>query len=223
MKKMILMALLAMAVTSVKAQYEPGRWSLKPYAALGFSTLSNMEALPLFPGVKLDKKIAAAARSGLVVEYQVAERVGIEAGLMYGMQGCGWDDYKAGDNKLEDFGLELQYIQVPVAANIYLVKGLALKAGVQVGFLTSADVKYTTETKINGYDTTSDTRIDFKKECNTVDVSIPVGLSYEFDSHWVIDATYSIGLTKVNKDSDPDGNDHKNGVFFVGFGYKFGL
>ena len=223
MKKMILMALLAVAVTtSVKAQYEPGKWSFKPTIAIGFANISNMQALPL-NATKLDRKVAPAARTGLIFEYQAAERLGIEAGLTYGMQGCAWDDYKAGDEKLEELGVELQYIQVPIVANVYLVKGLALKAGVQLSFLTDADIKFTTEGKTEGYKTTPDTRGDITKDCNKFDVAIPVGLSYEFKNHWVIDATYNIGLTKLNKESKSGEGDNKNGALFIGFGYKFSL
>ena len=51
------------------------------------------------------------------------------------------------------------------------------------------------------------------------DLSIPLGLSYQF-SDFVIDARYNLGLTKVNKDGD---SSSKNGVIQITLGYKFAL
>ena len=64
---------------------------------------------------------------------------------------------------------------------------------------------------------------DCKDEINKFDVSIPVGLSYEFKMPFVIDARFNIGLTKVNKESDPDFKDSRNLSFVISFGYKFKL
>ena len=52
-----------------------------------------------------------------------------------------------------------------------------------------------------------------------VNVSIPVGLSYEY-MNVILDARYHIGLTKVNK---VDGRDSKNKVFTFTVGYRFAL
>ena len=61
---------------------------------------------------------------------------------------------------------------------------------------------------------------DFKDECKKFDVSIPVGVSYQFKVPIVIDARYNIGLTNVNKESDVN---CKNQVFQLTVGYKFKL
>ena len=54
-------------------------------------------------------------------------------------------------------------------------------------------------------------------EAKTVDLSIPVGLSYQYEN-FVIDGRYNWGLTKVY-----DGDDAKNSVFQITVGYKFSL
>ena len=51
------------------------------------------------------------------------------------------------------------------------------------------------------------------------DLSIPVGLSYEYED-FVLDARYNIGTSKLIK-SDPDSS--KNSVFQLTIGYKFEL
>ena len=54
---------------------------------------------------------------------------------------------------------------------------------------------------------------------NKVDLSIPIGLSYEI-SDFVIDARYNFGLTHIYKD-DPGSS--KNGVIMLTVGYKIPL
>ena len=223
MLKIIMMAVVAMMVTTnAKAQYEPGTWSLKPTAGIGVSYITDMESIPV-ASTKLDSQVAIAATSGVAVEYQATNFLGIEAGLNYTLQGGGWKDYKSGSEKIEYPHFQLEYIHVPIVANIYVAKGLALKTGVQLGFMTNADVMFTYKSEIGGYDATIDTSINMKKECNKFDVSIPIGISYEFKSHWVIDARFNLGLTKVNKESVEGAKDSKNGAIFLSVGHKFDL
>lgn len=44
--------------------------------------------------------------------------------------------------------------------------------------------------------------VDYKDACKKMNISIPIGVSYEF-SDFVIDAHYNLGLTKVNKEGGP--------------------
>ena len=52
---------------------------------------------------------------------------------------------------------------------------------------------------------------------NTFELSMPIGLSYEF-SNFVIEGRYNFGLTKAFKDED-----NKNSVFQFTVGYKLPL
>ena len=124
---------------------------------------------------------------------------------------------------MKDNRLELSYIHVPFVANVYVVKGLALKAGVQLGFLFNSEIKMTSETDIMGRDATINTSVDMHKDFKTFDLSIPVGLSYEFNNHLVLDARYHIGMTPINKEKLTNGKDAKNGLFLLSVGYKFSL
>ena len=54
-------------------------------------------------------------------------------------------------------------------------------------------------------------------DAKTFDLSIPVGLSYEYQNI-VFDARYNIGVTKI-----ADGVDHYNNVIQITVGYKFAL
>ena len=95
-------------------------------------------------------------------------------------------------------------------ANVYVVKGLAVKLGVQPGFNVNGKLK----TVINaGGQFQASKDVDVK----TFDFSIPVGLSYEYQNV-VLDARYNWGLTKLQSNFDA-----KNSVFQVTLGYKFEL
>ena len=66
-----------------------------------------------------------------------------------------------------------------------------------------------------------DDNSDFKDACKKFDVSIPVGVSYQFKAPVTLDLRYNIGLTKVNKESAD--KDLKNNVVQLTVGYKFAL
>ena len=215
--------MMMVAVLSASAQYAPGKWSLQTKFGFGASQLTNMEKIPM-ANVTLDTKFKGAKMIGLEVEYQASKLLGISAGLTHTWQGTTWDDFTDTDNiKYKEPSIDLEYINVPVIANFYVVRGLALKAGFQIGYLVDADIYLRTESSLDGRDLTITTKLDMEKDCNKVDLSIPVGISYETTKHWVWGATYNIGLSKVNKESVSGEKDCKNGVFMLSFGYKFDL
>ena len=57
--------------------------------------------------------------------------------------------------------------------------------------------------------------VDIKDGCETFDLAIPVGLSYEI-SDFVIDARYNFGTSKIYK----GGAKCKNSVIMVTLGYR---
>ena len=144
------------------------------------------------------------------------------AGVNYSMQGSAWKD----DNvllggvkyKIKDTKVELGYINVPVVVNAYLFRGFAVKTGVQFGFLVSANMKASFSAESDVVNQTVNYDMKIKDECKKFDVSIPVGVSYQFKVPIVIDARYNIGLTNVGKDADES---IKNQGFQLTVGYKF--
>lgn len=218
------MAMMMMAVLGAKAQYDPGTWSMQIKFGFGASTMTNMESIPMNEGVSLDTQYAGASMYGLDVEYQATKWLGVSLGFNCSNQGTEWKDYTDADNiKYRDPQVSLSYLNVPLVANFYVLKGLALKAGVQAGFLTSADVSMRVKTVLAGHDVTTKTSVDVEDDCNKVDFSIPVGISYETKSHFVLGATYNIGVSKVNKNKIFGEKDNRNGMFMLNFGWKFDL
>ena len=102
---------------------------------------------------------------------------------------------------------KLDYINVPILANVYVAKGLAVKLGIQPGFNVNS--------KLSGSEGSFSYSSSF--DAKTIDFSIPVGISYEYNN-FVVDGRYNFGVTKII-----DGSDSKNSVFQITLGYKFEL
>jgi len=204
MKKVMMIAAFMVATLTANAQFAPGTWSIQPKGGFGVSTLTDFS----------ESQLTLAAMIGGEMEYQLHRQFSLAAGLNFSLQGCDYKDGKSWfGSTVEDHRIDLGYINIPIVANFYVWKGLAIKAGIQPGFLVYANQAY----KIGNtnYDT------DIKNNFETFDLSIPIGVSYEF-SHVVIDARYFLGVTKVNKGDYYDGKS-RNSVFMVTGGYKFRL
>ena len=144
---------------------------------------------------------------GLYGEYKMQPKLSISGELLYSQQGAMFE-YERSEERIL-----LDYINIPVLLSYYASNSFAFKMGLQAGYLLSATVQYTDFR----YDAT-DTE-DVIKYCNTLDFSIPVGLSYTFDFGLKIDARYNFGLSKILK---RDGN-YTNSVFQITLGYNLDL
>ena len=140
-------------------------------------------------------------------EYRVSPIFSLSAGALYSMQGCK-GTAEDEDGNTGDVSLKLDYINVPILANVYVVKGLAIKLGIQPGF----NVRHKATATVSGVNVTTNL-----PGVKSVDFSIPIGVSYEFN-RFVIDGRYNLGVTKLI-----DGADSKHSVFQFTFGYKFSL
>lgn len=223
-----MIAALLVATVSANAQFEAGTFSLQPKVGGIISKVSNM---PKFNdeidgvNIDVDRSFYAGALIGVEAEYQLTNMFSVAAGLNFAMQGCQWEDYeiKVGNNysKVKNLKMELNYLNLPIVANVYLFKGFAIKTGVQLGFLMSAKYKADNEVKVGDLIRKEDVSIDIKDGCKKLDVSIPIGISYQVPTIPIyIDGRYNLGLTNINKDGDTN---YKNQVFQLTVGYKFAL
>ncbi len=226
MKKLMMIAAMMVATMSASAQYEPGTFSIQPRVGVSASQFTNMPAINL-GGSDIDSKPIGGLIAGADAEYQVNNWFSLSAGLNFSMQGSGWEDFKdktgGSTIKYKDIKIETNVLNIPVTANFYVWKGLAVRSGVQFGFLTSAKYKAEIEGSSSGVNVDAKVDEDCKDDLKKFDIAIPVGLSYEFNNHLVIDMRYNIGLTKVNKESVSGYKDSKNGVLTLTVGYKIPL
>jgi hypothetical protein len=143
----------------------------------------------------------------------MTKKFSMAAGVLYSMQGIRTDaETFYGSGKVT---FKTDYINIPIIANVYLFKGLALKFGLQPGFNINAKYYVTS----GGYWSDSSSLSNIGVKVKTFDLAIPVGLSYE-TKYLVLDARYNVGVTKV---FDNEGADSRNCVFQFTIGHKFRL
>ncbi len=222
------MAAVLLSSVGAFAQHEVGSFSIQPKAGMTVSSVTGM-------GEQIDAKSKIGFTAGADAEYQATDWLGISAGVNYSLQGAKANySYSLGNvaNATLDGDLKLGYVNVPVVANVYVTKGLALKAGVQFGFLTSSKMTLDGSISALGIGAGGSTDVDLKDYTNSTAISIPMGISYEYNN-FVVDARYNLGLTKLGKENEDISkvtglagikyDETKNNVFQITLGYKFDL
>ena len=192
MKKFLIAALMVASFATAQAQQPVGTLSIQPKVGFNLASLTKFD----------DTSMRAAVVTGAEGMYQVSDIFGLSAGLLYSQQGVDFDG---------DAACKLDYLNIPLMANVYVAKGFALKVGIQPGFMINDNIKDYSVTLL-------DYKISIDDGLKKFDFSIPVGLSYEF-ANFVFDARYNLGVTDVFDWSDAP----KNSVFQFTFGYKFVL
>ena len=202
-KNFIALAALLFSV-SVNAQTAAGSWSLQPKAGINIATMTNDD----------DAKIRTGLVVGAELDYQATPQFSISAGALYSQQGS--------EAKVQGVSgtLKMDYVNVPILVNFHVANGLALKAGIQPGFLINDKV----EVSANGVSAEVGLKESYRAagvdaDVPSVDFAIPLGISYEF-SHVVLEARYNLSLTNAISAS---GESTKHSVFQLTLGYKFGL
>lgn len=195
MKKLFLTVAIALLSTVSYAQRATGSLTLQPKVGLNIANMT-----------KTDGSVRAGLVAGAEFEYQVTDMISVSAGALYSQQGCKEDILTEAGSVSGT--LKLDYINIPILANVYVTRGLAVKLGVQPGFKVNSSEKVS----LNSTSVSGD--VD---DVKSFDFSIPVGLSYEY-KNVVFDARYNIGCTKI-----VDYADSKHSVFQLTLGYKFDL
>lgn len=200
MKKILLIAFLAVSALTASAQLEAGHYSLTPYVGAGCDFMSN------FTYTDSDGKTQKFGSQvnyigGVDAQYNISRKVGVSLG-------AGWLYYeteKVTKNVPENCQARLSYLNIPLLAHIQFTNQLSFKAGVQTSFLLLA--KYSNSVKVT----------DTKKPVN---VSIPFGVSWKFNMPFELGLQYNIPVMKVNKEGSLD---EKASGLFLTLGYRFDL
>ena len=182
------------------AQNEVGQITLKPTVGMNIATVTK----------QTDSKVRVGMMAGVEGEYGVAENFGLTAGLFYSMQGVKFT------NKIDGVDLtetdKVDFLNIPIMANYYVIPGLAVKAGVQPGFKVSG------KRSIDAKEGSSKANLTEDLEgIKSFQFAIPLGASYEYKS-FVLDARYNLYLTKAAKEAEG-----RHSVFTISLGYKFAL
>lgn len=240
MKKLFILIAIVCWTADLMAQNQTGKLSIRPMVGVNLSDFGNA-SIDMY-------KMKVGLTGGAELEYGLNPWLGLSIGLMYSQQGAkidgSIDAMVADDNgnrwltKTQMNGkLKCDYLNLPLMANVYIpaIKGLAFKAGVQVGILASdkmtadgtiamintnyasSTFEYVDGAKLNQISSYSTSITDV---CKSVDFGIPLGLSYEY-KNVVLDARYFFGLTKIDKTDNPDSA--RNQYLSITLGYKFNL
>ena len=199
MKKILVVAALMLSSVSTFAQHAVGSFNLQPKVGVSIANLTELK----------DTDPCVGVVAGVEGEYQASDIISVSAGVLYSMQGSKYE-YELLNQKYKSTN-KLDYINVPIMANVYVTKGLAVKLGVQPGFNVSSSNKQ----EVNTFAGSGSSTFDVKAK--SVDFSFPVGLSYEYNN-FQLDARYNWGLTKAFENGKA-----KNSVFQITLGYKFDL
>lgn len=163
---------------------------------------------------------------GGLAEIGLTEKFAVQPELLLSMKGASYDSFGAfGFDVTPAADVNLTYIDLPIMAKYYVIEGLSVEAGPQVGFLMSA--------KGLTYDDVTDTydeKGDVKDGYKSIDVAFNIGAGYKLKNGIMFQARYSLGLTDVSEaPSVVDPEDiftnvdykEKNNVFQISVGYQF--
>jgi hypothetical protein len=140
-------------------------------------------------------KMLTGFHGGFLLQAKLA-MFAIQPEVLFSMQGTG---VEGSDDKTK-----LNYINVPVMLQYFVLPGLAIEAGPQVGLLLSA--------KSNDE--------DIKKDCNTIDFGVAAGASFKFPIIPVgVFARYTMGFSDIGKNGGNDAG--KNRVIQFGAFFRF--
>lgn len=200
MKKFFLIAVMAVISLSASAQkmrHDAGSITIQPMIGISNGYLRG-EYTSGGTTVKFENN---EARTGLGIGaeaeyYTTTPWLSVSAAVLYQQQG--WEMKSSTTSKVD-------FINIPVLANFYVAKGFALKIGLQPGFVVKAE----------------EDGVDVKDNCNTFNLSLPVGLSYEFKNGITLDLRGAAAITKLNKKSDALKWYNDGGILTIG--YKFSL
>lgn len=106
MKKIMLVAALMLSSVATFAQHAVGSFNIQPKVGLNIANLTDYS--------KSDARLGLVA--GAEGEYQATDIVSVSAGLLYSMQGA------KVNQPFVTVTQKLDYINIPITANVYVVK-----------------------------------------------------------------------------------------------------
>lgn len=220
------MAIAMMMSVNMNAQLDEGNWYFTPKIGLSIADLTGKLYAPEKADGSYDPTLhpMTGFTGGVELEYAMLDNLGLSIGLNYCRQGSKTDD--------ELFKVTMDYANIPITLDFYPIPecGLAVKAGVQVGFAGRKKVKidgvtynadYVMAQRFNRWGRPMIVYVEseLSKEFNKVDLSIPLAISYDYKGIFA-EARYNLGLTNIMKD-DPENSKHRVWQFTIG--YKFDL
>lgn len=199
MKKLLLMLIVAVMPALAHAQKEPGTFTLYPRIGVNWSTFSSDMIYTGIDGTSqqhVDSKYRAGFTAGAELQYQIGDYGAVSGGVLYSRQGTDFEDIPD-----DDFGkptIKTDNIVVPLLLVGTTSFGLSAKVGLQPEFRVHA----------SGFD----------EMMNKVNLSLPVGLAYEWHNI-AVDVRYNFGLTRIYKDGFESSAHGRTLMITLGYGF----
>lgn len=224
----ILVAVLTVSLMTL-AQPSAGSFSLIPRLGVNFANMTNDEVVVdlMQQEHTLKSRIKPGLMVGFDAEYQATSDLFMSLGLQYSRQGSRFPDFERKDGEFvegySDWHTDLDYLNVPLLFGYRIAKGFSVKAGLQLGLLLGAKEKmsYTDITILDGGTRKQGDAVpretDVKDVYKSIDISIPLGMSYEYENV-ILDARYNFGLTRIHQ---LDAVKSRNSVIQLSVGYRF--
>ncbi len=224
----ILVAVLTVSLMTL-AQPSAGSFSLIPRLGVNFANMTNDEVVVdlMQQEHTLKSRIKPGLMVGFDAEYQATSDLFMSLGLQYSRQGSRFPDFERKDGEFvegySDWHTDLDYLNVPLLFGYRIAKGFSVKAGLQLGLLLGGKEKmsYTDITILDGGTRKQGDAVpretDVKDVYKSVDLSIPLALSYEFENV-ILDARYNFGLSRIHQ---LDVVKSRNSVIQLSVGYRF--
>lgn len=187
---------------------------------LGVKAGLNISSLNFYES-ELSSSSKTGFTAGLMVEVPVAKNFSLQPELLYSQQGTKTSFFDQDVTNSNYKGtITLNYLNIPLMLKYYVIKGLSVQAGPQIGLLLKANNKY--QDNFLGYE--NHESFDLKSYSSGIDTSINFGLGYQFKDKFYTDFRYNISYSNVFKDGDANyfiNHDMKNRVFQITIGYFF--
>ena len=210
MKRTIVLAIISMMMMAVQAQKEVGTFTVYPRFGVNFSKFSGQKIYIDTSDNYVKEKYKFGLSAGAELWYQFHYSLALSAGFIESNQGSKTEDInlESTNNAKEtySYSVNTQVLNIPLLLHVFVAPGLSFEAGVQPGFLLSA------KSKENGE------KNDVKSLMKTFDLSIPIGISYEY-ANIQLDLRYNHGLTSLGNFFDKGHN--RSIVLTLGYGIDF--
>ena len=161
--------------------------------------------------------------AGIMAEIPLAKNFSVQPEVLYSQQGMkfSYSDIDVANSSYKST-ITLNYLNIPVMLKYYVLKGLSVQAGSQIGILLKSNNKY--QDNFLGYD--NHENYNLSDYTNAFDTSVNLGLGYQFKNKFYVDLRYNISYSDVFKEANSNGNyvinsDMRNRVFQITIGYFF--
>lgn len=146
---------------------------------------------------------------GALVQFPLTEMFSLQAEALYSGEGFKTNIPSGlfGGDSNDEVEYQLDYINVPILARVYVIQGLSIDVGPQFDFKVNEE--------FDGDPGNDDGDWEVSK-AKDFGVSAAGGLTFETGIGLFATGRYTIGLTDVFEDQDA-----KNAVWQIGIGYKF--